>query len=236
MKYKNIILFKAIIDRNDFTYICENLTNITAQFKSTATYGNVETVYIANLRSLAGWMKNNPEAVTAIKFCIEYIEKLQYGKVSNHYARKWRKKFFYHINKLRRAILKSFNRQDTNTDRIKFNNRQILNWILDEKIGLASKYDMRPRFLRRIVNRMFANQWEIIWQRLTENTPRVYKKVQEKKTRGFGQGKDQFRILGKKHYGKISLFILFTISEKLNKKGLYTKVTQGNTSIDELAS
>lgn len=235
MKYKNIILFEPIIDRDDFTYICKNLTNIIAQFKSTAKYGTVETIYIAHLRSLAGWMKNKPDAVTAIKFCIKYIQELEDGKVSNHYARTWKKKFLYHVNKLRKAILISFQRKDTNAVRIKFTNRQILNWILDDKIGLASKYDMRPKFKNRIDKTTFASQREIIWQRLTE-APRLYRKAQDNKTRGFGQEKDEFRILGKKHFGKISLYVVFTLAEKLRPRGLYTKVTQGETSIDDLAS
>jgi len=238
MKYKNIILFEPIIDRPDFTYICKNLTNIIAQFKSTATYGTVETIYIAHLRSLAGWMKNNPDAVTAIKFCIEYIEKLQYGEVSNHYARTWKRKFLYHVNQLRKAISKSFRREDNGHERIEFTNQQILNWILDEKIGLGSKYDMQPRFITDINNKKkFASQYKLMWERLTENPPRRYRKAKDNKTRGFGQGKDEFRILGKqKLFGKISLYAVFTLTEKLRSSGKYTQVQRGEISIDKLAS
>ncbi len=248
MSYKELVNFKDIINRNDFSYISdlfnidavtEIMKNITLPSLSVSTSKNTLQIYLNNLtlfyNSFGG--NNIPDLKEGFQIAAKQIESMlnildssDRFSIGSGMKNKFVKTFLYGLNKILGGLRLAF---DPNyIGKTKLVTGQIAKYVLDKKEGLGKVYAFNSFGKHSPAEKLFTftkDQLSFTIKLLTRRLPiRKYGGWTD-----LGAGRDPIRILlQKKNFSRDKVYFLYNMAEHIPRGGPYHR-TLTNSSPDK---
>jgi hypothetical protein len=240
MQYKDLILFKDIINRNDFTYISEtNQINtvisvirlFNTEFTGSRVIDKTFRKYIDSLTSFYFSIKGEmvPDIRIGYSICTSELERLinlrpnsDRLSIGRGRLRKMVGTFLSGLNKFTNGLYVLFEPRFIGLSKVTVG--QVARFILDKEIGLGKKY-----IFNSYGGNSPANKFKVLTKKEIVGVVRVLSNKSEIRTLKngwtcYGSGRTTVRLLGQKRkFARDRIYYVFTMDEHTQRKGPYNR-------------
>jgi len=228
MKYKKLINFNIILNREDFTFISnkDTIKNISQIVQHCINFPDGEeqnhikyiTYYLNNLTSFCSWIGDNPEIKKGYLICQLELERTiglldeapdKREAISRGNIRTFKNNFLDGLNLIYESIKDIFNHpKDLNLTSI--TREQILKFFFDKKEGLGSRFSYNKVGRFAIANKLSdLNKEELIFtEKLLVERPEAQVRTSNIGWITYGSGRSLIRIVTKRKEQN-NLYFLF---------------------------